>query len=70
MNEAGKYLVVAGLILAGIGAVLWSGLEKNWLGKLPGDIHYTKGNFNFYFPVVTCLLLSLAISLILRLFRK
>ena len=70
MNEAGKYLVVAGLILAGIGAVLWSGLGKTWLGKLPGDIHYTKGNFNFYFPVVTCLLLSLAISLILRLFRK
>jgi hypothetical protein len=70
MNEAGKLLVVAGLILAGIGVVLWSGIGKNWLGKLPGDIHYSKGNMRVYFPVVTCLILSLVVSLILRFFRK
>jgi len=61
---------VVGLVLIGIGAVLWSGLGKGWLGRLPGDIHYSRGNFNFYFPVVTCLLLSLLLTFILWLFRK
>jgi DUF2905 family protein len=70
MNDLGKLLVIAGLVLAVIGAVLWSGLSRGWLGRLPGDIHYSKGNFNFYFPVVTCILLSIILTLILRLFRK
>ena len=70
MNELGKLLVLAGVILAVIGAVLWSGLGKGWLGRLPGDIHYTKGNVSFYFPVVTCLLVSVLLTLILWLFRK
>jgi hypothetical protein len=70
MNELGKFLVVAGLILAGVGALLWSGLGRGWLGRLPGDIHYSKGNFSFYFPVVTCVLVSVLLTLILWLFRK
>ena len=70
MNELGKFLVVAGLILAGVGALLWSGLGRGWLGRLPGDIHYTRDNFSFHFPIVTCLLLSLLVTLILWLFRR
>jgi hypothetical protein len=70
MTDLGKLLVVVGLVLAIVGALLWSGLGKGWLGRLPGDIHYTKGNFSFHFPIVTCLLLSLVLTLILRLFRK
>jgi uncharacterized protein YybS (DUF2232 family) len=70
MNETGKLLVIAGLIIAGIGALLWSGIGKNWLGRLPGDLHYTRGNFSFYFPIVTCLLLSVVLTFILWLFRK
>jgi uncharacterized protein YybS (DUF2232 family) len=70
MNELGKVLVIVGLIMAALGALLWSGIGKDWLGRLPGDIHYTKGNFSFYFPIVTCLLLSLLLTLILWLFRK
>lgn len=70
MNDFGKFLMVAGLVIAGIGLLLWSGIGKGWLGRFPGDIHYTKGNFNFYFPVVTCVLLSLLLSLLLWLFRK
>lgn len=70
MNELGKFLVIVGLMIAGIGLVLWSGIGKGWLGRLPGDVHYTKGNFSFYFPIVTCILLSLLLSLILWLFRK
>ena len=70
MNDLGKILVFAGVALVIIGAILWSGFGRSWLGRLPGDIHYTKGNFSFYFPVVTCLVLSILITIILRLFKK
>jgi uncharacterized protein YybS (DUF2232 family) len=70
MNELGKFLVILGVIIVVIGALLWSGVGKSWLGRLPGDIHYTRGNFSFHFPIVTCLLLSLLLTFILWLFRK
>ena len=70
MNELGKFLFVFGLIMAGIGLLLWSGFGKDWLGRLPGDIHYTKGNFSFHFPIVTCLLISAFLTILLWLFRK
>ncbi len=70
MNDVGKLLVILGLVIIAIGALLWSGLGKGWLGRLPGDIHYTKGNFSFSFPIVTCLLLSLLLTVLLWLFRK
>jgi uncharacterized protein YybS (DUF2232 family) len=70
MNEIGKNLMIFGLLIAAAGALLWSGIGKGWLGRLPGDIHYTKGNFSFYFPIVTCILLSLVLTFILWLFRK
>ena len=50
--------------------LLWSGFGRSWLGRLPGDLHYTRGNFSFYFPLVTCLILSLVLTLLLWLFRK
>ena len=62
--------MVIGLVCLAVGAVLWSGLGRGWLGRLPGDIHYTKGNFSFYVPIATCLLLSLLLTLILWLFRR
>ncbi|HEV2207897.1 MAG TPA: DUF2905 domain-containing protein [Verrucomicrobiae bacterium] len=70
MNDLGKMLVIAGLALAVLGAILWSGFGRGWLGRLPGDIHFTRGNFSFYFPVVTCLLVSLFLTFILWLLRK
>ena len=70
MNELGKFLVILGAVIVLIGVLLWTGVGKGWLGRLPGDIHYTKDNFSFHFPIVTCLLLSLVLSLILWLFRK
>ncbi|HZV36413.1 MAG TPA: DUF2905 domain-containing protein [Verrucomicrobiae bacterium] len=70
MNEIGKMLVVFGMILVVIGAILWSGFGRSWFGRLPGDIHVQRGNFNFYFPVVTCILLSIILTIIMRLFRK
>ena len=70
MNDLGKVLVVAGLLLAAFGGLLWSGLGRSWVGRLPGDIHYSRGHFNFYFPVVSCLLASALLTLVLWLFRK
>ncbi len=70
MSELGKILVVLGLLLVGLGLFLWSGLGRNWLGRLPGDIRLQRGNFSFYFPVVTCLLLSLLATILLKIFRR
>lgn len=70
MTETGKFLVIAGLLIAAIGALLWSGFGKNWLGRLPGDIHYSKGDFSFHFPIVTCLIISALLTFLLWLFRK
>ncbi len=70
MNELGKFLLIIGLLIAAVGALLWSAVGKGWLGRLPGDIHYSKGNFSFHFPIVTCILLSLLLTLVLWLFRK
>jgi hypothetical protein len=70
MNDLGKFLVIVGLAIAAAGALLWSGFGRGWLGRLPGDIHYTKGDFSFHFPVVTCLLFSAILTLLMWLLRK
>jgi uncharacterized protein YybS (DUF2232 family) len=70
MSELGKVLVIIGLIAVALGLLLWSGLGRSWLGRLPGDVHYTRGNFTFYFPIVTCLLVSVVLTLLIWLFRK
>jgi uncharacterized protein YybS (DUF2232 family) len=70
MNELGKFLVLLGLLIAAVGVVMWTGFGKNWFGRLPGDIHYTRGNFTFYFPLVTCILISVVLTLLFWLFRK
>jgi len=70
MPDLGKLLVIAGLLIAAVGALLWSGFGRGWVGRLPGDIHYTRDNFSFHFPIITCLLISLILSLLLWLFRK
>jgi hypothetical protein len=70
MNELGKFLVIIGVILTVVGGLLWMGFGKGWFGRLPGDIHYSLGNFSFYFPIVTCLVLSALVTILLWLFRK
>jgi len=57
MNEPGKVLFIPGPIIARVGLLIWSGFGKDWLGRQPGDIHYSKGNFSFHFPISTCLLI-------------
>ncbi|MFO7984008.1 MAG: DUF2905 domain-containing protein [Desulfuromonadales bacterium] len=66
----GKALILAGLVLIVLGVFFTYGGKIPFLGKLPGDIRIEKDNFSFYFPVTTCILLSVLISLIFWLFRR
>jgi hypothetical protein len=68
MNQAtGKVIILIGVIIAIAGVVIYfSGGKLNFLGRLPGDIRIEKGNSTFYFPVVTCILLSIIITILVR----
>ncbi len=70
MNEFSKTLIFFGIILvvAGMAAALAGKLSG--IGRLPGDIYIRKGSFTFYFPLATCLLLSLILTLVFTLFGK
>jgi len=70
MHDVGKMMVVAGLLLAIIGALLWKFGGFGPLGRLPGDISVQKENFSFSFPIVTCLLLSVVLTFLMWLFRR
>jgi hypothetical protein len=70
MPEIGKMLVVFGVVIVLLGVALWSGFGAGWLGRLPGDIRIERGHSAFYFPLVTCIIISIAISLLLSLFRR
>jgi hypothetical protein len=64
-RELGKLLLVVGVLLVGAGALLAFGARLPFrLGRLPGDIAYQGRHGSFYFPVVTCILLSIALTLI------
>jgi hypothetical protein len=70
VSDIGKMLVVVGLGIAVVGLLLWLGVGKGWLGKLPGDIELSRGNFRFYFPLATCVLISLVLTLVMWLIRR
>ena len=70
MNPIGKFLIVAGLVLIGAGLVFMLSDKIPWLGKLPGDFTVKKDNLTFYFPLATCLIISVVLSLILWFYRK
>lgn len=70
MTGVGRMLIVAGLVIAAVGALLLLSGKIPWLGRLPGDILVKREKFTFYFPLATSLLISLLLSLILWLFRK
>ena len=58
-----------GLIIAGIGFIWLIAPSISWIGKLPGDISVERENFRFYFPVVTCIVVSVALTGIMWLIR-
>ncbi len=73
MRELGRLLVFAGLALAAIGALVWLAARQVGLplrlGRLPGDISYQGKHGSFYFPVVTCILLSVVLTLLMWLIQ-
>lgn len=64
-----KLLIAGGVILIALG-ILWPWLARMGLGRLPGDVAIQRQNFTFYFPVVTCLLISVVVTLLFWLLRK
>ena len=67
----GRMLITLGLMLVLVGLIVtFAGRLPFRLGRLPGDIHIQGRNSSFYFPVVTCLLLSLLFSLVMWIFRR
>ncbi|PYK41991.1 MAG: DUF2905 domain-containing protein [Verrucomicrobia bacterium] len=70
MPELGKSLIIIGAVIVVLGIILWSGIGTGFLGKLPGDIRVERGNSVFYFPIVTCIIISIVLSLIFSLFRR
>ena len=66
-----KILIVIGILLILAGLILkFSPSLINWLGNLPGDIKYEKGNTKVFFPITSMLLISVVISIVLRLIRR
>ena len=65
----GLWVVVGGICLIVVGLLIYSG-GFNWFGKLPGDIHYESDRVQFYAPIISMLLISLALSLIFYLIRR
>ena len=66
----GKILVIVGLLLAILGLIFIFGNKIPFIGKLPGDIAVERRNYSVYFPVTTCIIISIVISFILWLFNK
>jgi hypothetical protein len=63
----GRFLIFAGLVIAGIGLLMTLGVP---IGRLPGDISYRRGNFSFYFPLATSIIVSVVLTLLMMLFGR
>jgi hypothetical protein len=65
MTSLGKLLIVFGIVLVGLGFLVTFFDKIPYLGKLPGDIHIKRENFQFYFPITTSVVVSLLLTLVL-----
>jgi uncharacterized protein HemY len=70
MGEIAKAMILIGVVLVVTGLVVLLFQKANFPGKLPGDILIKRENFTFYFPLATCIIISIVISLILYLLGK
>jgi hypothetical protein len=70
MGDLGKLLMVLGALLFAVGAAFTFAGRLPWLGRLPGDIVVERGPTTFYFPIVTCALVSIVLSVLFWLFRR
>lgn len=70
MPDLGRVLLLVGGVLVAVGLLLTLGPRLPGGGRLPGDIVYRKGSFTFYFPIVTCIVLSVVVTLLLRILKR
>ncbi len=70
MSDLGRLLIVLGLLIALVGVALVLAGRVPWLGRLPGDIAVRRGNWTFYFPLATSLLLSVVLTVLLWLIGR
>ncbi len=74
MRDLGKILLGFGAVMVCLGLILLAAGNLSgkvpWLGRLPGDIHIQRGNWSFYFPITTSLIISLILSVLLWLFGR
>ena len=70
MNDLGRTLVVMGLVVALVGVLLMVAGRVPGLGRLPGDIHIQRGNWSFYFPLMTSIVVSVLLTLVFWLFGR
>ena len=70
MQDLGRMLIVLGIVIVGVGVVLLLAGRVPGVGRLPGDIHVQRGNWTFYFPLGTSILLSLLLTLVLWLIGR
>jgi len=66
----GKAILLLGVVLAVLGGLLMAGGSLGFIGKLPGDISFQRGNLRVYFPLATMLLLSLLLTLFMNIFFR
>jgi uncharacterized protein HemY len=64
-----RLLITAGIVLL-IAGLLWPWLSRLPFGRLPGDIHIVRAGFSFHFPIVSCIVVSILLSLLLWLLRR
>lgn len=69
MAPFGKLLIIGGIVMVVAGLFVMFGPRIPWLGKLPGDIRVEGKHGSFYFPVVTCIIISIILSIIMNFFR-
>ena len=70
MAPIGKTLVFAGIAIIVVGMALWGFSSVPYVGKLPGDIYIRRGNFSFYFPIATSILISIIATIVFSLMRR
>jgi len=70
MHDIEKFLMIIGAVLLLLGLILWSGFAPKWLGRLPGDIRIEREHGAFYFPIVTCIVISIVLSLLFWISRR
>jgi hypothetical protein len=71
MENIARYTILAGIVLIIIGGIVYAAAKLNLpIGRLPGDIHIEGPNGSFYFPIVTCIIISIVLTVVLNLIGR